>query len=41
VQDWKQLVEVPNVPANRPGARVGRRDLDDFIYGERREMGIT
>lgn len=41
VQDWKQLVEIPNVPANRPGALVGRRDLDDFIFAERRSMGIV
>ena len=40
VQDWKQLVEVPNVPANRPGALVGRRDPEDFIFQERRSMGI-
>lgn len=40
VQDWKQLVEVPNVPANRPGALVGRRDREDFIYSERSSMGI-
>lgn len=41
VQDWKQLVEVPNVPANKPGARTGRRDREDFIFAERREMGIA
>jgi hypothetical protein len=40
VQDWKQLVEIPNVPANRPGALVGRRDLNDFIFTERAGMGI-
>jgi hypothetical protein len=40
VQDWKQIIEVPDAPANRPGALVGRRDQDDFIFAERRNMGI-
>ncbi|MBU3651479.1 MAG: nuclear transport factor 2 family protein [Limnohabitans sp.] len=40
VQDWKQITEVPNVAPNRPGALVGQRNQDDFIFRERRSMGI-
>lgn len=40
VQDWKQVIELEHVPANSPGSLVGRRNQDDFIFSERRDMGI-
>ena len=40
VQDWKQVIELDSVPSNSPGALVGSRNQDDFIFRERREMGI-
>lgn len=40
VQDWKQIVELEHEPANRPGSLVGQRNQDDFIFSERRDMGI-
>lgn len=41
IQDWKQLMEVPeNAPKPQPGWLVGRRDNQDFIYLARAELGI-
>lgn len=40
VQDWKQVIELEHVPPNSPGAIVGQRNQDDFIFSERRAMGI-
>jgi len=41
VQDWKQITELESAPANSPGALLGQRDLDDFIFRERRAMGLS
>jgi hypothetical protein len=41
IQDWKQLMEVPeNAPKPKPGWRVGRRDRQDHVYVARAELGI-
>jgi hypothetical protein len=41
IQDWKQLVDVPqNAPKALPGWVVGRRDRDDPVYQARRELGL-
>jgi hypothetical protein len=41
VQDWKQVFEMDQVASNSQGALVGLRNQDDFIFKERRAMGIT
>jgi hypothetical protein len=42
VADWKQFVEVPQGQPKPPASQeVGRRNDDDFIYRERRAMGIS
>jgi len=42
VADWKQFVPVPQAqPAPPPSQEVGRRDQDDFIYRQRRDLGIA
>ena len=42
VQDWKQMVDVaPNAPKALPGWTVGRRDSEDTIFKERRELGLA
>jgi SnoaL-like domain len=42
VQDWKQMVDVaPNAPKALPGWTVGRRDSEDAIFKERRELGLA
>ncbi len=42
VADWKQFVEVPPGQPKPPASQeVGRRNEDDFIYRERRELGIS
>lgn len=42
VADWKQFVEVPPGQPTPPASQeVGRRNDDDFIYRERRAMGIS
>jgi len=41
IQDWKQLLEVPeNAPQPKAGWIVGRRDAQDFVYQERARLGI-
>jgi len=40
VQDWKQVIELEHVAPNSPGALVGQRNQDDFVFSERRAMGI-
>mgnify|MGYP003576867850 FL=1 len=42
VADWKQFVEVPQGQPKPPASQeVGRRNDDDFIYRERRALGIS
>ena len=42
VADWKQFVEVPSGQPKPPASQeVGRRNDDDFIYRERRALGIS
>jgi hypothetical protein len=41
VADWKQIVPVSaDAPQPLPGWETGRRDQDDFIHRERRELGL-
>jgi hypothetical protein len=41
VADWKQFVAVPNdLPAPPPSQVTGRRDAEDFVFRERRALGI-
>lgn len=42
VADWKQFVPVAaEAPTSPPGWETGRRDADDFVYRERRALGIA
>jgi SnoaL-like domain len=42
VADWKQFVPVPQDQPKPPASQeVGRRNDDDFIYRERRALGIS
>ena len=42
VADWKQFVEVPQGQPKPPASQeMGRRNDDDFIYRERRALGIS
>ena len=42
VADWKQFVPVPaHLPEPPAGWATGRRDAQDFIYRERRALGIA
>ncbi|HEY9281367.1 MAG TPA: nuclear transport factor 2 family protein [Eoetvoesiella sp.] len=42
VQDWKQMVEVPeNAPKPLDGWTVGSRSKDDPVYRERAELGLS
>ena len=42
VADWKQFVAVPQDQPKPPASQeVGRRNDDDFIYRERRALGIS
>lgn len=42
IQDWKQMVDVPqNAPRALPGWTVGRRDQDDPVFAARRELGLA
>ena len=42
VADWKQFVPVPHDQPRPPASQeVGRRDPDDFIFRERRALGIS
>lgn len=42
VADWKQFVEVPQGQPKPPASQeVGRRNDDDFIFRERRALGIS
>ena len=42
VADWKQFVDVPQGQPKPPASQeVGRRNDDDFIYRERRALGIS
>lgn len=42
IQDWRQLIEIPeNAPKPQPGRLAGRRDTQDFVYLERAELGIN
>jgi len=41
VADWKQFVSVPDHLPSPPASQVtGRRDQQDFVFGERRALGI-
>jgi len=40
VQDWKQVIVLEHVPTNSPGSLIGHRNQSDFIFEERRAMGI-
>jgi hypothetical protein len=41
VADWKQFVPVPDgLPAPPASQVTGRRDPEDFVFRERRELGI-
>lgn len=42
VADWKQFVPVPvNLPVPPKGWETGRRDQEDFVFRERRALGIA
>lgn len=42
VADWKQFVPVPaELPKPPPGWETGRRDQEDFVFRERRALGIA
>lgn len=42
VADWKQMTPVPaNAPQPLPGWETGRRDQEDFVFRERRSMGLA
>ena len=40
IPEWRQVTELDHAPATAPGAFSGRRDLEDFVFAERRAMGI-
>jgi hypothetical protein len=40
IQEWRQVTQLDHAPAIAPGAFSGRRDLEDFVFSERRAMGI-
>jgi hypothetical protein len=42
VADWKQIVPVTaDAPVPLPGWEVGRRDQEDFVFRERRALGLA
>jgi len=41
IQDWKQIVDVPDdAPAPKEGWLAGRRDVSDPLYALRAELGL-